>query len=106
MEHILKTVEPYLAAVASGEKTFEIRRNDRAFQKGDTVLLYDPEPCGCKDPFCDSRLARAKTQPIRMTITFVFAGDPGLRDLGGIIPGHVILGLSPQTIHNSSEEDR
>lgn len=37
--HRIKTVEPYYSAVARGEKLFEVRRNDRFFQNGDTIDL-------------------------------------------------------------------
>jgi hypothetical protein len=35
--HILKLKEEFWDAVFNGEKTFEVRLNDRGFQKGDTV---------------------------------------------------------------------
>ena len=37
--HKLKLREEYADAVASGEKNFEIRYNDRGFQKGDEVIF-------------------------------------------------------------------
>lgn len=37
--HELKTWRAYWDAVARGEKLFEVRKNDRFFQVGDTVLL-------------------------------------------------------------------
>jgi hypothetical protein len=37
--HILKTVMPVWDAIYAGEKTFEVRKNDRFFQKGDLVIL-------------------------------------------------------------------
>ena len=37
--HELKIAAPYYDAVLSGDKNFEIRFNDRGFQKGDTVKL-------------------------------------------------------------------
>lgn len=91
-EHILKTVEPYFSAVASGEKTFEVRRNDRAFQKGDILVLLSTKDCDCDKVDC----ARRRQKPIRKVVSFVFAGDPSLRDLGGILPGHVVLGLGEE----------
>lgn len=42
--HKLKTLAPYWERVQSGEKTFEIRKNDRDFQVGDILELeyYNP----------------------------------------------------------------
>ena len=37
MNHDLKIDEPYLKAKLAGNKLFEIRCNDRGYQKGDTV---------------------------------------------------------------------
>lgn len=37
--HVLKTWPTYWDAVARGEKTFEVRKNDRFFQCGDVVDL-------------------------------------------------------------------
>jgi hypothetical protein len=37
--HTLKTVQPYFDAVKLGEKTFEVRKNDRFYQRGDFVNL-------------------------------------------------------------------
>lgn len=38
-EHILKTWDVYWDAIERGEKLFEIRRDDRGFQKGDILIL-------------------------------------------------------------------
>jgi hypothetical protein len=42
--HELKTWPVYFEAVINGDKNFEVRKNDRSFQTGDTLLLreYDP----------------------------------------------------------------
>lgn len=37
VHHILKIDHPYFEAVKAGDKVFEIRFNDRGYQKGDTV---------------------------------------------------------------------
>lgn len=39
MIHTIKLREEFADAVYSGEKTFEIRYNDRGYQKGDTVVF-------------------------------------------------------------------
>jgi len=44
MHHDLKIWPQYFAAVQDGSKTFEIRKNDRGFQKGDTVTLHEYDP--------------------------------------------------------------
>lgn len=45
MKHKLKTWPEHFDAVVSGQKTFEIRKNDRNFKEGDILILekYDPE---------------------------------------------------------------
>jgi hypothetical protein len=45
MKHELKTIQPWFDEVWDGEKTFEIRVNDRGYKTLDTLLLreYDPE---------------------------------------------------------------
>lgn len=44
-EHELKCNPEYFARIGSGQKTFEIRKNDRDFQVGDILVLkeYDPK---------------------------------------------------------------
>ena len=41
MIHELKILPQYFKDVISGEKTFEIRKNDRAFRKGDMLALNE-----------------------------------------------------------------
>lgn len=41
MEHELKTWPRYFAAVASGYKRFEIRKADRPYAVGDTLVLRE-----------------------------------------------------------------
>lgn len=46
--HHLKTLQPYFASVADGNKTFELRRNDRDFRIGDTLILEEIDAQGQK----------------------------------------------------------
>lgn len=39
--HDLKILPEFFGPVIEGRKTFEIRKNDRGFQKGDTVRLLE-----------------------------------------------------------------
>ena len=41
MTHYLKTIQPYYDEVESGNKTFEIRVNDRNYQVGDILILQE-----------------------------------------------------------------
>lgn len=92
-EHALKVVAPYMDALLDGSKTFEVRRNDRAFQRGDTLLLWEPQehatgPCALVDcPLVHRRPIRQ----LRKVVAFVYSGDPRF---GGIEPGHVVLSLA------------
>lgn len=94
-EHILKTTALYFDAIERGDKTFEVRRNDRAYQAGDILMLARVQPDEFK-PHVDPRCSRGCCMGrrwLRFRVTYVFAGDPSLRDLGGVIPGYVVLGL-------------
>jgi hypothetical protein len=39
--HVLKCLAPYYQHVIDGDKTFEVRKNDREFKMGDTILLME-----------------------------------------------------------------
>lgn len=40
IEHHIKIQKEFADAVMSGEKTFEIRKNDRGYQKGDMIRFH------------------------------------------------------------------
>ena len=50
MKHELKIDPRYLAALLSGEKTFEIRLNDRIYQSGDVLEFHDDDKCNFANP--------------------------------------------------------
>lgn len=68
--HELKTWPQYFQAITSGEKTFEIRKNDRGFKVGDTLRLcnYDPD------------LGRFTGHTVERKIAYIAQGVFGLPD--------------------------
>lgn len=44
MTHALKTEIGYFEEIQSGKKTFEVRRYDRPFEEGDTIILQEWVP--------------------------------------------------------------
>ena len=99
--HELKCWPAFFDAVARGEKTFEIRKDDRGFQRGDRLRLlkYDPRNGGSYVPASLSeqeRRAKGKSvsllypeeRAVRVDceVTYVLAG-------WGIEPGYVCMGI-------------
>lgn len=68
MTHEIKIKKSFADAVLSGDKTFEIRWNDRGYQKGDTIrfiVVNDGEvPTVIPHPLCGEFF----------TITYVLSG--------------------------------
>ena len=80
MTHNIKIRESFANAVDTGEKTFEVRKNDRGYQKGDTIkftVLYDYDGC----EMIDHPLSKKKYE-----ITYVLSG-------WGIEDGYVVFGI-------------
>lgn len=81
--HDLKTWPSYFEAVRRGEKTFEVRKNDRDFARGDELILseWDPASLGCVGSFTGRELATI--------ITYVLPGGQF-----GIEAGHCVIGFA------------
>ncbi len=73
--HELKLDEQFFDAVLSGEKPFEVRKNDRGFQKGDKILFTEYK----NGAYC-WRMATCE-------ITYVLNG-------WGIEPGYCVFGIA------------
>lgn len=92
-EHKLKTWPNYWDAVARGDKTFEVRRDDRGFQRGDVLVLQKYE-IGYGYHTEDG--SRFKVKELRRRVTWILTGGQF-----GIEAGHVVMGLADDAkVHN------
>ncbi len=78
MIHELKIRNEYFEEVFMGRKTFEIRKNDRDFKKGDTLILKEWD--NFRGTFTGRKLAR--------TVTYVFEGGSF-----GLEKGFVVMSI-------------
>lgn len=83
MEHELKTLGLYFDAVERGEKTFEVRKHDRLFTAGDTLVL--------RRIFHDTKDYCEWAKPLRCLVTYVLPGGEF-----GIAPDYCVMGIKVQ----------
>lgn len=95
-EHWLKCWPNYYDAVASGEKPFEVRKDDRGFQRGDVIILQRTDPERLYEVEYD--LHGKPYRELRRRITWILTGGQF-----GIEPGYVVLGLAP--LPNETEKE-
>lgn len=86
VDHILKTLPDYWYAIERGEKPFEVRRDDRGFQKGDILILRRLEKTSTGSLRLD--YSQDSYHDLHRKITYVLTGGQF-----GIEPGYVVLGL-------------
>ena len=87
--HSLATLETYWDAVESGVKTFEVRRDDRGFQRGDVLLLRKLRRHG--DYINDAGLVTSHAEfaaTLRARVSWILTGGQL-----GIEPGYVVMSL-------------
>lgn len=80
MTHKIKILESFANAVLNGDKTFEVRKNDRGYQKGDRIIftvLYDSDKL---------EMISHPLHSLTYEITYVLAG-------WGIEDGYVVFGI-------------
>lgn len=79
MTHLIKLLETFADAVLDGRKNFEVRENDRGYQRGDQVSFIVVDKHGNR-----------VSHPIEIelfVITYVLSG-------WGIKEGYVVFGIS------------
>lgn len=81
MTHALKTWTEFYKDVESGEKNFEVRRNDRQFKVGDKLLLQE----------WDHITKKHTGKETERWITYIL---PGRIDFG-VFADFIVIGLKP-----------
>lgn len=83
MEHDLKVWPDFFPALVDGRKGFELRKDDRGFNVGDTLRLreYAPGP----DEYTGKE--------IRCHVTYLLRGDEVMGAAFGVRPGYVVMSL-------------
>lgn len=79
MEHRLKTIPEYFDAVIDGRKTFELRKDDRGYSVGDTLVLCEWDGKGYTG------------REVRCKVGYM------LEDYAGLTPGYAVLGIVPSS---------
>ncbi len=97
-KHTLKVEHEYMDALKGGEKTFEVRRDDRGYQRGDTLILCRYGKCresGHSYGYMDHKGRVVSKWPehesvdrTERVISYILTGGHF-----GIEPGYIVLGL-------------
>lgn len=92
--HHLKTWALYWDAVADGDKLFEVRKNDRFFQRGDIVELHRwNESEGCYEDRAGE--VSSSYEPVTGGTLRFRIGDILQGGQFGIEPGYCVFSLQP-----------
>lgn len=76
--HFIKAWPPFFRAVQRGDKRFEVRKDDRAYQAGDTLVIQE----------FDQATSQYSGASVQVTVTFVLRGGEF-----GVEKGFVVMSL-------------
>lgn len=82
-QHDLKCWPAYFHQIETGEKPFEVRKDDRGFQKGDVLFLREWDP-----KRAEQTLGGYTGNATQVVVTYVLRGGQF-----GIEPGYVVMGI-------------
>jgi hypothetical protein len=86
--HVLKTLPNYYDAIERGEKHFEVRRDDRGFQRGDELVLRKIELDSMGHPSIYCECVNGKYTEQRVRVLWILTGGQF-----GIEPGYVVMSI-------------
>ena len=102
-KHELKCWPVYFQRVWTGEKTFEVRLDDRGFQRGDTVVLREwdrNDSCNCVGDH-SAHCAKYSGRTISARIGHVMASTPPRGNQRGFVGmGYVVFSLCDPQRHD------
>jgi hypothetical protein len=83
--HELKSWPEFFEPLSTGEKKFELRKNDRDFKVGDRLVMKEWEP----------NTGKYSGREIRMRVNYIIAGTGpgGITPYNGLVAGYAILGV-------------
>jgi Domain of unknown function (DUF3850) len=87
MVHELKTHPEYFAAIYSGIKNFELRKNDREYKIGDELLLREFVPKGYYEDGCNDDMYTGRI--LHRRVDYILRGGKF-----GLEEGYVVLAIS------------
>lgn len=83
MEHELKVLPRFFAALKDGSKSFEVRRDDRPFSVGDRCWFHEWSP----------EIGYHHSLAVGRDITYILRGEEAERF--GVQPGYCVLAVPP-----------
>jgi hypothetical protein len=98
--HELKTWPQYFQCLLSGQKTFEVRKDDRGYQSGDLLVLCEFDPNDCKHHLTECTLTcqAYSGREMRFRIGFIYRHAPDWLDCGE----YVVMSLLPLNIDGAA----
>ena len=88
MTHELKSWPQFFEFMEAGDKTFEVRRNDRQFSRGDVLHLREWVPADG----AHSAVGEYTGREMRFKVTYLMRGHEENR-IFGLEAGYVIMGV-------------
>ena len=90
MTHEIKCLPKYFNALVDGLKNFEVRKNDRDYKVGDSLLIREYD--NVKKSYTDYELYAP--------VTYILKNDEGFT---GLSEGFVVLGLDVNVLNSQRE---